>query len=233
MPEKGLIILSGGLDSTTLLHYMYKKLNYQNIYALSFNYGQRHSKEIEMAKIHTTSKKVVEHKIIDLSFLGDILEGSSALIDDSIKVPHIKEVLGDPQPITYVPYRNLILLSLALSYAEAKGVSDVYYGAQKHDSYSGYWDASPEFLSYINTISSLNRRNKIKIVAPFMELKKAELIKLGCEMEVPYQYTWSCYNGREKACGECPTCSDRIKAFKDNNMVDPIEYETIINWKKI
>lgn len=228
--KKALIILSGGLDSSTLLHYIKKTLKYEEIYALSFNYGQKHSKELEMAKYHCDLLQIKEHKIIDMSFLGAMLKGSSALIDSDIAVPHIKEVLGDPQPLSYVPNRNMVMLSLAVSYAEAKGALDVFYGAQKHDSYSGYWDASPEFLESINKVLMLNRRNKIQIVAPFMDLKKTQLIDIGNKLEVPYEKTWTCYCGREKACGTCPTCCDRIKAFKDAGLIDPLEYEVLVRW---
>ena len=227
---KAVIILSGGLDSTTLLHYVKKELKYDEIYALTFNYGQRHKKEIECAKYQATSVGCKEHKIIDISFFKDLTKGASALTDESIHVPHIKDVLGDPQPITYVPNRNMILLSIATAYAESVGASDVFYGAQAHDTYSGYWDASPEFLDKINEVLSLNRRHIISIKAPFIHLKKRDLIALGLKLGVDYSRTWTCYNGKDKACGVCPTCSDRIKAWKDIGQKDPLEYAIDIEW---
>lgn len=234
MTGKVVVILSGGLDSSTLLHHVKKNAWGTDCgveaYALTYFYGQKHSKEIEMAEYQAKVVGVKEHKLIDISFLKDLTKGASALTDDAIQVPHIKDVLGDPQPLSYVPNRNMILLSISVSYAESVGSLDVFYGAQKHDTYSGYWDASPEFLDLMNKVLLLNRRNKVQIRAPFMNLKKKELIEIGMKLGVDYSKTWSCYNGREKACGVCGTCSDRIKAFKDMKMKDLLEYEIDINW---
>ncbi len=226
--EKVVVVLSGGLDSSTLLYDTFSK--YSQVYAISFEYGQKHSRELEFAKYHSTKLGVIDHKILDITFMKDITKGASALTDDDIEIPHIKDTLGDPQPISYVPNRNMIMLSIAASYAEAIGATRVLYGAQAHDTYSGYWDASPEFLPQINNVLQLNRRNKIAIEAPFVLLKKPELIKLGSELGLDYSMTTSCYNGHKKACGTCPTCSDRIKAFMDAGVEDPIEYETAISW---
>ena len=222
------VVLSGGLDSTTLLYEVAQEYAY--VYTISYEYGQKHSKELEWAKYHSDKLGVKEHKVLDITFMKDITKGASALTDDDIEVPHIKDTIGDPQPISYVPNRNMILLSIAVSYAEAKGATKVFYGAQAHDTYSGYWDASPEFLPCINSVIALNRRNKISIEAPFITLKKPDLISKGIALGIDYAETTSCYNGREKACGTCPTCSDRIKAFMDAGMKDPIEYETEIKW---
>ncbi len=238
--EKAVVVLSGGLDSTTLLHYVAKELNYK-IYPISFDYGQKHKIELEMAKwqvekLRKEGYKIAKLKIVDMSFMKDLLKGSSALIDEEIEVPKLEEVLGEAQPITYVPYRNLIMLSIALSYAEAKDCKFVFYGAQRHDEYSGYWDTTIEFVKKVNDVSMLNREHKIKIVAPFVNLHKWEEIILGKHLNVDYSKTWTCYKGPNKegcACGVCPTCKDRIKAFAVAGFKDPICYEIKVNWDEL
>lgn len=230
---KVVIVLSGGMDSTTLLYYVAKVLRPQSeIYAITFAYGQKHSVELEMAKYQAQQVSVKEHKVLDITFLKDLLKGSSALLDEDIKVPHIKETLGNPQPPSYVPFRNSIFLTLALSWAEAKGAFEVYYGAQAHDTYSGYWDASPEYLPAINAVANLNRMHKIQVIAPFMNQKKNELLKLGLDLGVKYTHTISCYNGVIPYCGTCPTCSDRIQAWKKVGRIDPGGYATVIPWQE-
>jgi 7-cyano-7-deazaguanine synthase len=103
---------------------------------------------------------------------------------------------------------------------------------QAHDTFSGYWDASPEFLKKINELLGLNRRNKITVIAPFEKYKKCDIVKRGIELGVDFSKTWTCYNGRKKACGTCPTCADRIQAFMENKVIDPVEYEVEIPWKE-
>jgi len=240
MPKKAVVVLSGGLDSTTLLYYVVKELNYE-VFPISFDYGQKHKIELEMAKYQVNELRkegfnVHELKIVDMSFMKELLKGSSALIDENIEVPKLEEVLGEAQPITYVPYRNLIMLSIALSYAEAKNAKLVFYGAQRHDEYSGYWDTTMEFVKRVNEVSMLNREHKIKIIAPFVNLHKWEEIIIGKELNVDYSKTWTCYKGpNEKgcACGECPTCRDRIKAFAVAGFKDPLCYAKEINWDEL
>lgn len=218
-------VLSGGLDSTILTYYLVDKFGNENVYALTFNYKQKHNIEINKAKI-TCEKLKIKHKIIDISFLGDIIAPVSALSSKSdLQVPELKEVLGDPQPITYVPFRNLILVALALSFAESNGCEKVFLGIQKHDLY-GYWDTTEEFLNALNNLIQLNRKNKIKVEAPFLYLSKTQEIQIGIKLNVDFKDTNSCYNPTEdgKACGKCPTCRERLKGFNDNNIKDPIEY---------
>lgn len=230
---RGVIILSGGLDSTVLLYYIKKNCSYmEGLYTITYDYGQKHKKEIEMAEYQAEKAGVLEHKIIDISFIKDLTKGASALTDESIKIPSIKEVLGHPQPITYVPNRNMILLSIAVGFAEARKCDYIFYGAQAHDTYSGYWDASPEFLPKINEVVKLNRKNKISIIAPFINYKKYKIVQLGKELGVDFSKTWTCYKGLKKACGVCPTCADRIKAFMDAGEIDPLEYDIEINWRR-
>ena len=211
---KAVVLLSGGLDSSTLLHYVKKSLGVAEVYALSMVYGQKHVREIEMAKWQADVVGVVEHRCVDISFVGDMLMGSSALIDPDIAVEELADMAEDEldQPATYVPNRNMILLSLAAAWAEAIGANVIFYGAQAQDQY-GYWDCTVDFVSKINDILSLNRKNMIEIKAPFAEKSKAELVKIGLELGVDYDHTWSCYRGGDKPCGVCPTCVERARAF--------------------
>ena len=239
LPKKAVVVLSGGLDSTTLLHYVVKELECE-VYPISFHYGQRHNVELEMAKWQVSKLKeegynIHDLKIVDMGFMKELLRGSSALVDDSIDVPDMKDVENDSQPITYVPYRNLMMLSIALSYAEAVGAEVVFYGAQRQDEY-GYWDTTMEFIKRVNEVSMLNREHKIRIVAPFVNLNKAEEIVIGKELSVDYSKTWSCYVGLSdegKACGKCPSCVDRITNFAKVGIKDPMQYENEIDWDKL
>lgn len=220
--SKAVCTISGGLDSSTLLHYI-KHLNvHDEIYAITYFYGQRHVKEIECAEHQAQIVGVKEHKIIDISFLGQMFKGS-ALTDLTVEVPGA-ESIGDPQPKSYFFNRNMILLSIAIGYAESIGADVVYYGAQKQDIYS-YWDTVPEFVDRVNKVLDLNRKNKISVVAPFVNMKKTEVLEIGCSLSIDYSKTWTCYSGREKACGKCLTCMERMKSFQDLNLKDPLEYE--------
>jgi len=214
-------IISGGMDSVTMLHRMVK---IEKIYPaiVTFVYGQKHHKEIEFAKIQAQHLGCVKHLILDLSVLQPLL-ASSALVSDNLDIPDMDAVKGDPQPPTYVPNRNMIFLALAVAYAETNNVSDIYYGAQSHDMY-GYWDTTPEFLERLNYVFSLNRKTPIQIKAPFVNYSKTDILRLGVELEVDYAQTWSCYKGQEIACGRCPTCAERLSAFKTVGIPDPLPY---------
>lgn len=222
-------VLSGGLDSTVLLYLLKRKYN-DNVIALSFNYNQKHSKELEKAS-ETCMLTNTPHKIINIDFFGDLVSPVSALSNkELVEVPKIQDVLGDPQPKTYVPYRNMLFTTLALSFAEVENANYVFLGVQSTDLY-GYWDTTPSFIERMNGVSELNRKSQIEILAPFNALLKEHEIKIGIELNVPFHMTWSCYNGHDRACGKCPTCAERIKSFMNCNMADPIEYEIDIKWK--
>jgi 7-cyano-7-deazaguanine synthase len=215
------IIVSGGLDSVTLLHYLVKKEQIKPA-VISFMYGQKHDKEIAFAKLHAEQLNCPKQLTLNLNLLQPLF-AHSALVADNVAVPDVLEVMGDPQPITYVPNRNMIFLSLAAAYAETLGVTDVYYGAQKHDVY-GYWDTTPQFLERMNQLLALNRKTPLEIKAPFVQYSKTEIVRLGLELGIDYRLTWSCYEGQELACGRCPTCAERLKAFADLGRVDPLPY---------
>lgn len=220
------VLLSGGLDSSVLLFHVLRDLKRSPVYALSFEYGQRHSKELDCAKWQADAADVAQHRIVDLSFLGGLVRGTSALVRGGQSVPDLKDLSPSDleQPPTYVPNRNMILLSVAAAYAEACGIFDVFYGAQALDEY-GYWDCTTDFLDRVNGVLALNRRKSVNIHAPFVRRKKADAVRLGAALGVNFAYTWSCYRGFEKACGTCPTCVERINAFREAGLPDPILYQ--------
>lgn len=219
---KSVVLVSGGVDSTTLLHYVVKNLKL-DCHALTILYGQKHSKEIECSKYQCDLLKV-PFEIIDLSFLAPYFSSSSLVNTSKEEVPDVIDVLGDPQPSTYVPNRNMLFLALAAAYAENIGATEVYYGAQKHDLY-GYWDTTPDFLQALNNVFALNRKNTIKINAPLVDFTKTEVVKLGLDLGVDFAHTWSDYFGGEKANRRSATSAERLKAFAELGLTDPLEYE--------
>ncbi|KPU28040.1 7-cyano-7-deazaguanine synthase [Caloranaerobacter sp. TR13] len=217
--KKAVILLSGGLDSTTCMGIAQKE-GYE-LYPISFDYRQRHRRELEAAKKIAEYYNVKEHKIISLDNVG-----GSALTDKNIDVPEYK---GDGEiPVTYVPARNILFLSYALGYAEVIGAEAIFIGVSSVD-YSGYPDCRPEFIKAFQNVVDVGtaagvKGKSIKIVAPLINLSKAETIKIGTKYGVPYHLTTSCYNGKEKACGVCDSCVLRLKGFEEAGIEDPIEY---------
>jgi 7-cyano-7-deazaguanine synthase len=222
MSKKAVIVLSGGLDSTTCMG-IAKHEGY-DLYPITFYYNQRHDKEVEHAKKVAAFYRVADrHKIVNVSFLGEI--GGSALTDEKIEVR--TGGVGDDIPATYVPARNLIFLSLATAYAEVIGAKKIYTGVTAVD-YSGYPDCRPEFIASMTETINLATKmgvtsdEKLLIETPLIRLSKAEIIKWGLELG-----TTSGYRGGEEACGECDSCLLRLKGFAENNAVDPIPYKKI------
>lgn len=216
----GIVIVSGGLDSVTLLHYVCKQ-EQQPVLALTFDYGQKQRKEIAFAKHHAHLLHC-PHEIIDLAPLAAAFQ-HSALVTSDVMIPDVTTTMGDPQPPTYVPNRNMIFLSVAAAYAESLEVQDVYYGAQRHDAF-GYWDTTPQFLDRLNLVFSLNRKAPIQIKAPFLKNSKADTLTLGLTLGVDYGQTWSCYEGDDRACGRCMPCAERLQAFEQVGRTDPLPY---------
>jgi 7-cyano-7-deazaguanine synthase len=220
---KAVVLLSGGLDSSTLLHYVIQRLGARDVYALSFIYGQKHQRELDAAAWQAKAAGVKAHDVVDMGFFGALTPGSSALTDERVVVPRLADLAASEltQPPTYVPNRNMMLLSVAAAYAEARGVSALFYGAQTQDSY-GYWDCTPDFLERINAVLALNRRTPVTVKAPFVHMRKADEIRLGLELGVDYAHTWTCYRGGAIPCGECPSCVERAAAFKEVGIADPL-----------
>lgn len=214
-------IVSGGMDSVTLLYYLIKTKEIKPA-IITFLYGQKHDNEVACAKKHASLLGCSKHLVLDLSLLQPLF-ANSALISAEIDIPDILDAMGDPQPPSYVPNRNMIFLALAVAYAETCEVTDVYYGAQQHDIY-GYWDTTPQFLDNLNQVYDLNRKMSIQIQAPFISYSKTDILRLGLDLDVDYSLTWSCYEGGELACGRCPTCAERLKAFADLEASDPLPY---------
>ena len=228
-------VLSGGLDSTILTYILVKKYGRDRVFALSYNYGQKQKRELEMAKA-TCNWLGVAHKVLDLSILGDIVKNVSANISGTdVAMPTIKDVLGDPQPKTYVPFRNMILNSLAFSFAESNKASHVFTGLQVHDEY-GYWDTTQRFVDGMNAIAGQNRSHKVKLEAPFSALSKYDEILIANELgNVQFIFTLTCYNpdADGNSCGKCPSCSERIANFAKAGVKDPIPYSINIPWEQL
>lgn len=229
--EKVVIVLSGGLDSTILTYNVVDTYGKNNVFALSFYYGQKQSRELDLAEI-TCKELGIKHKLIDISFLGDVVSPVCANIKGtSVSMPTIQDVLGDPQPPTEVPYRNMILNAIAFSFAQSNGCKKVFTGLQVHDAYS-YWDCSQDFIDSMNNLSALNRQHQITFEAPFARSSKWEEIRLGIKLGVNFKNTLTCYNPDEdhKSCGKCPSCAERIMNFAKAGIPDPIEYSVNIDW---
>jgi 7-cyano-7-deazaguanine synthase len=231
--KKAVIILSGGLDSTTCMGIAQVK-GYE-LYPVTFDYGQRHKIELENARQVAEHYGVSNrHKTIALGFLKEF--GGSALTDETIAVPDMTQpdesVSPDSQasevPITYVPGRNLLFLSIATSYAEVIGAEAIYIGVNALD-YSGYPDCRPEFIRKVEEVMALATRvgvegGPIHIETPLSEWTKADIIREGTKLNVPYDLTTSCYNGQVEACGVCDSCRLRLKGFAEAGVQDPIKY---------
>ena len=241
--NKVVVSLSGGLDSTTLLYLMVKKFGKENVYALSFNYKQRHNIELVQAK-RTTQKLGVGHRVIDISFLGEMAKDFSAMVMGSVSTPTMEDVLGDPQPSTYMPNRNMILASITAAYAEITGANGIALGLQAIDAYN-YFDTTPEFYDAIQNVLKLNRKFPIDFITPFITLNKTSEIMLAQELNVDLGLSWTCYDPlldkEEKIevdepagghnyitrkhyqpCGTCPSCFERAQAFKKAGLEDPV-----------
>lgn len=225
--KKAVILLSGGLDSTTCISYAISE-GYE-VYPISFDYGQRLKRELECAKKVVNHFGVKTHKIIHMDNVG-----GSALTDMSIQVPAFE---GDGHiPITYVPARNIIFLSYATGYAEVVGADAIFIGVNAVD-YSGYPDCREEFIrAFQNMINVGTKRgvdgNPIKIETPLLHLSKGEIVKLATKVHAPLQYSTSCYNGKDKACGVCDSCTLRLRGFKEAGIIDPIPYENDVNLRQ-
>lgn len=233
MDTKVVSVISGGLDSTILTYLLVEKYGKDNVYALSFNYKQKQAEELNRAAA-TCKHLGITHNILDLGILGEIAQAVSTNISGSdVSMPTIGDVIGDPQPVTYVPYRNMLLNTFAFSFAESVGASYVFSGLQATDAY-GYWDTTKAFVEAMNSVSELNRKHKISLQAPFSGLSKHEEIELAlqCTNKVIFENTLTCYDPDDKgrSCGKCPSCAERIKAFIKVGVKDPVEYQVAIPW---
>ncbi|WAM31751.1 7-cyano-7-deazaguanine synthase QueC [Caldicellulosiruptor naganoensis] len=221
---RALVVLSGGMDSTTLL-YDVKNKGYET-YAISFNYGQKHAKELEFAK-KTCELLKVPHKIVDISFFAEL--APSALTVASWQIPE-GYYTDETMKQTVVPNRNMVLLSLATAYAISIKAQKLFYGAHAGD-HPIYPDCRKEFVEAMKKAIYLCDYHTVELEAPYIDLKKEDILNIGLKLGVDYSLTWSCYKGGQKACGRCGTCTERIEAFKKVGVKDPIEYEVEIEWE--
>ncbi len=219
MSKKIVVIYSGGMDSFTVLH---RAINEgYDVHALSFNYGQRHLRELDCAKA-VCEELGVPHLVTDISAINVLLQGSS-LTSNEIEVAE-GHYSAQNMKSTVVPNRNMILLSLAVGYAVSIEAGKVFYGAHSGD-HTIYPDCRPEFVHAMNDVTRIANFEEVEIASPFLNEDKIAIVRYGLEHGLDYSKTWTCYNGREKSCGKCGSCVERLEAFQLNSVTDPIEYE--------
>jgi len=229
--KKAVCLISGGLDSSVTA-FIAKKEGYQ-IYAITFNYEQRHKKEIDSAKKIAKAVNAKNHIIFDINLKKF---GDSSLVDKSMKIDmdHNLKEIGKKIPSTYVPARNTIFLSVALAYAETIDADAIFIGVTSTD-YSGYPDCRPEYIAAFQKVANIAtkkgiEKRLIQIKAPLIHMKKSDIIKKGLELNAPFDKTWSCYLGDKKPCGRCDSCLLRLKGFKEAGFKDPLKYDYLPKW---
>jgi len=213
--------ISGGMDSTVLLHWACTQ--YDVVHALSFDYAQRHRRELVYAQdqaLICANKKIakVTHKTIDISFIRDIAPTSS-LTNNNIVTPDVRIIRGEAQPKSYVPNRNMMMLSIATAYAEAQGARTVWHGAAQADSLAGYFDGDITFVDAMNNVNALNREHRVTIDAPLIDMSKADIIRRGVLLRVDFAKTYTCYSGGELADINSASSSLRLQGFISENML--------------
>ena len=224
---KAVVLLSGGLDSSTCLAVALKKHPAKEVLAVNMYYGQRHDREMQSAR-KIARYYAVELMEMDLSVIFarsdcSLLKGSNNAIPEGSYEEQQKATPGKPVS-TYVPFRNGLMLSAAASIAVSVGASEIYYGAHADDAAgNAYPDCSVHFTNMINSAIREGTDYQVEVVAPFVEKTKADIVYEGTMLGVPYDLTWSCYEGGEHPCGKCGTCIDRQKAFEANGLKDPVQ----------
>lgn len=216
--ERIIVVLSGGMDSITMLHH-YIDLGYE-LKAISFNYGQRHSKELDMAK-ENCKLLDIEHKIINIEFLANLINNSALTGDIDVPEGHYED---ENMKLTVVPNRNMILGSIAIGWAVNEKFNNIAMGVHAGD-HEIYPDCRKEFIDAFTKVSMIANYDGVKVLAPFQDITKIEILERGLEIGVDYSKTWTCYKGLDKACGKCGSCQERLEAFAKNNQTDPLEYE--------
>lgn len=223
---KAIVLFSGGVDSTTCLGMAIDKYGKDNVIALSISYGQKHLKEIE-ASDKIAAFYGVEHLRLDLEKIFaysdcSLLQHSDQEIPEESYAKQLEKTDGKPVS-TYVPFRNGLFLSCAASIALSKECNVIYYGAHADDAAgNAYPDCSSSFNKAIADAIYIGSGNQLTVEAPFVNMTKAEVVKIGLDLKVPYELTWSCYEGKDKPCGVCGTCIDRQQAFEKNGVTDPL-----------
>jgi len=214
---KIIVVYSGGLDSFTLLNEAIR--SGKDVFALSFDYGQKHSKELDCVE-KFCAQESIDSKIVDVSSIKELFQGFS--LTDEIDIPkgHYED---DSMKSTVVPNRNMILISMALGYAVTKEAEEVWFGAHAGD-HAIYPDCRPEFVEKMDAVARIANYSPIAVKAPYIAMSKTEIIAIGLNMQLDYGLTWTCYEGKELACGSCGACHERLESFAANNVIDPIKY---------
>jgi len=236
--KKAMVVLSGGLDSTVALYEAIDTVGIQNVEAVSFLYGQKHSKELDAANDITMALGIQWDCITLPSIFGgtdSVLVQSNALDMPEVSYEDINEA-GGVSP-TYVPYRNGNFLSMATTYAMTRFPDDdieVWAGMHAEDAHNwAYPDCTPEFIGAMANAMYIGSYHKVRLITPHEWRSKAEVVASGMKLDVPFSMTWSCYNGRTYHCGVCPTCVGRIQAFAINGLRDTAAYEIEIDWSNV
>ena len=216
--KKAVVVYSGGMDSFTVLNHAIRE-GFE-VFPISFDYGQRHKKELIVAADVCAELKI-PHRSVDLSSINSIIGGSSLTSDIDVPEGHYEE---ESMKATVVPNRNMIMLSLAVGYAVSLSIEKVFYGAHSGD-HAIYPDCRPEFVKKMNDVCAIANYELVEIVTPYLNDSKIEILARGLEMGLDYGNTWTCYNGREKSCGKCGACQERLEAFEKNGVTDPLDYE--------
>lgn len=212
-----ILIYSGGLDSSTLLYHL--RARGDRVRCLGVDYGQRHRRELDAART-ICERTEVEFRLADLRSITPLLAGSA--LTDAVAVPH-GHYAEESMKVTVVPNRNMILLSLAIAWAVSVKADAVAYAAHAGD-HTIYPDCRPEFVEAMERAAALCDWHRVTIDRPFVNLTKADIVRRGAELGVPYEWTWSCYEGGERHCGKCGTCTERREAFAGAGVTDPTEY---------
>jgi 7-cyano-7-deazaguanine synthase len=222
--NKAVVVLSGGMDSATALYQAIK--DGFDVYTISFDYGQRHKKELSYAKQLSRTAGAIEHHIVDLTSITNLISNSS-LTNEEIEVPE-GHYAAENMKLTVVPNRNMIMYAVALGYAVNIKAKTMYVGVHSGD-HAIYPDCRPEFIELLDKIAKVANEGFIdkdfQVKAPFVHITKTDIAKLGSQLGVPYELTWSCYKGGEKHCGKCGTDVERKEAFRLAQVPDPTEYE--------
>ena len=232
--SKALVLNSGGCDSSTLVGMAVEKYGKDNVVTASLYYGQKHDKELKCAQAiadHYRVRHIEEDISSVMKYAGDVCSLVKSSKDEVPEQSYAEQIAqnGEGRVSTYVPFRNGLFLSIAAAYADSLFPNqkvEIWYGAH-HDDAAGnaYADCSEEFADAMDKAINIGTYGNIHVVRPLINMNKAQVVAEGLKLHVPYEKTWSCYNGREKACGKCGTCLDRIAAFRANDAIDPIEYE--------
>ena len=230
--SKALVLFSGGIDSTICLAKAVKKYGKENVCDISIDYGQKNIKELECSK-NIADYYGVQHVILYLANILSSATNCAMMRVSKLDIPKIsydeqvKKKKKEDNVSTNVPFRNGLMLSTCAAYSIANGYSEIYYGIHLEEGVARelYPDCDEDFNMAMNLAIYIGSGKKVKIIAPLSGLLKKEVIKLGMDLKVPYELTWTCYEETELSCGKCCACKDRIKGFEENGVEDPLEYE--------